>query len=168
MGSPTGSVFIGYRRGDVPFAAHALHCQLAKRFAEHQIIMDVRGGVQAGAEFAAIIREQVARCDALVALIGPGWTQAVDSQGRRRLDLVDDLVRVEIASALVADKRVIPVLVGGAVMPVEQALPDELKPLTGRHAFTLTHENFVCECAGLVWQIENALTNARRMRGELS
>lgn len=126
MGSPTGSVFISYRRGDAPFAAHALHGQLARRFAEHQILMDVQGGVQLGMEFFDTIREQVARCDALVALIGPSWNQATDIQGRRRLDLADDLVRIEIASALIADKRVIPVLVGGAVMPTEGSLPERL------------------------------------------
>jgi len=103
----------------VPFAAHALHGQLAKRFAEHQILMDVQGGIQLGMQFADEIREQVARCDVLVALIGPGWSHASDNQGRRRLDLANDLVRLEIATALKADKRVIPVLVGGAVMPSE-------------------------------------------------
>jgi hypothetical protein len=109
------------------------------------------GGVQAGAEFAEIIREQVARCDVLVAL-GPGWNQATDSQSQRRLDRADDLVRTEIASALTAGKRVIPVLVGGALMPAEESLPDDLKPLARRNAFTLTHENFVAECAYLVRQ----------------
>ena len=72
--------------------------------------MDVQGGVHAGAEFADVIRQQVERCDVLLALIGPDWNQITDVQGRRRLDLQDDLVRVEIASALSAGKRVIPSL----------------------------------------------------------
>ena len=114
MGAPTGSVFISYRRDDAPFAAHALYANLARRFAEHQIFMDVQGGVHAGAEFADLVRDKVARRDVLVAIIGPGWSQATDTQGRLRLKLADDLVRVEISSALRAKKRVVPVLVGGA------------------------------------------------------
>jgi hypothetical protein len=172
MGSPTGSVFISYRRGDAPFAAHALHCRLARRLAEHQIFMDVQG-IGAGADFAEVIRDQITRCDALVALIGRNWLRATDRQGRRRLDLTDDLVRIEIASALRLEKRVIPVLVGvGAVVPAEQSLPDDLKPLVRRNAFRLTHEKFVDECSTLVREIEYAMIAgqgdryARRMRGE--
>ena len=82
--------------------------------------MDVQGGVHAGAEFADLVRDKVARCDVLVAIIGPGWSQATDTQGRLRLKLADDLVRVEISSALRAKKRVMPVLVGGAVMPAKE------------------------------------------------
>jgi hypothetical protein len=160
MGAPTGSIFISCRRGDAPFAAHALHGQLARRFAEHRIFMDVQGGVYAGAEFADVIREQVARCEVLVALIGPDWDQITDDQGRRRLDIPDDLVRIEIASALSAHKRVVPVLVGGAIMPAEDSLPDDLKALARRNAFKLTHENFATECAYLVRQIEMALLDA--------
>jgi hypothetical protein len=139
MGAPTGSVFISYRRDDAPFAAHALYANLARRFAEHQIFMDVQGGVHAGAEFADLVRDKVARCDVLVAIIGPGWSQATDTQGRLRLKLADDLVRVEISSALRAKKRVMPVLVGGAVMPAKESLPHDLQPLTRRNASSVTN-----------------------------
>lgn len=124
--------------------------------------------------FADVIRDQIARCDALVALIGRSWLRATDRQGRRRLDLIDDLVRIEIASALRLGKRVIPVLVGaGAVMPTEELLPDDLKPLVRRNALRLTHERFVDECSTLVREIEHAMIGAqgdryaRRMTGEM-
>ena len=50
MGAPTGSIFISYRRGDAPFAAHAIHGQLSRRFPEDRIFMDVcrEGGIPAG------------------------------------------------------------------------------------------------------------------------
>jgi hypothetical protein len=58
--------------------------------------------------------------------------------GQRRLDNKDDFVRLEIAAALSAGKAVIPVLVGGATMPVEADLPPEIAPLWRRHTRELS------------------------------
>ena len=120
MGAPTGFIFISYRRKDVPFAAHALHCHLARRFPERQLFMDVQGGIRAGLDFAEVIRDRVARCNVLLALIGPSWMQLADA----RLDDPGDFVRLEIASALDMRKRVIPILVENADMPRTHLLPE--------------------------------------------
>jgi hypothetical protein len=55
----------------------------------------------------------------------------------RRLDDPADFVRLEIELALAADKPVWPVLIGGAAMPAEEALPQPLRPLARRQALTL-------------------------------
>jgi hypothetical protein len=57
-----------------------------------------------------------------------------DEQGRRRLDNPEDFVRIEIATALSREVRVIPVLLDGASMPRTTDLPDDLKPLVRRNA----------------------------------
>ena len=171
MGAPTGSVFISYRRGDAPFAAHALYGQLARRFSEHQIFMDVQGGVYAGDEFADVIVRKVELCDVLIALIGPDWDKARDEEGRSRLENPNDLVRREISIALKGRKHVIPVLVGGASMPNGRSLPDDLAPLAERNMFRISHEHFVSECDRLVHEIQMALVKAdgeryqKRLRG---
>ena len=160
MGAPSGSIFISYRRGDAPFAAHALYGQLARRFPEQQIFMDVQGGVYAGDEFAEVIRRQVERCDVLIALIGPDWDGVTDGHGQLRLQNPHDLVRQEICLALRTQKRVIPVLVGGAAMPTAHSLPDDLAPLLDRNMFRLSHDHFVPECDRLIHEIQMALVHA--------
>jgi hypothetical protein len=69
-----------------------------------------------------------------VVVITPGWADVVDERGRRRLDNPEDFVRIEIETALRRDTWVIPVLVGGAVMPASDELPEKLRPLARRQA----------------------------------
>ena len=157
MGAPTGFIFISYRRKDVPFAAHALHCHLARRFPERQLFMDVQGGIRAGLDFAEVIRDRVARCNVLLALIGPSWMQLADA----RLDDPGDFVRLEIASALDMRKRVIPILVENADMPRTHLLPENLRDLTAKHAMRLSQENFAAQIDHIVFEIQRALMESQ-------
>ena len=70
-----------------------------------------------GDEYAETIREQLARSDSLIAVIGPAWLRA-GAPAARRLEDPDDLLRMEIATAL-DGISVVPVLVAGASMPEE-------------------------------------------------
>jgi hypothetical protein len=97
-------------------------------------------------------------------VIGQNWIQARDETGGRRLDNPEDFVRVEIASALVQGKRVIPVLVGEARMPRSDELPEAIKPLARRHAVRLTHERFRADMQGLVKALQDALEEADALR----
>jgi hypothetical protein len=58
------------------------------------------------------------------------------------LDDVNDLHRLEIAKALANDTRVIPVLVGGAIMPQTADLPGEIQGLARRNAFEVSDRRF--------------------------
>ena len=82
-----------------------------------------------GMDFAKQLDHQVAQCRVLLAVIGPHWFDAKDKSGARRLDSDKDYVRVELATALERDITVIPILVDGAVLPAEDSLSDDLKPL---------------------------------------
>ena len=44
--------------------------------------------------------EEVAQCDVLLAVIGPGWLEAHDEKGNRRLNNPDDFVRIEIGTII--------------------------------------------------------------------
>jgi len=70
--------------------------------------------IEAGVDFAEVIRERVHSCAVLVALIGPQWATLTDEEGHRRLDAPHDYVRFEVQAALERGVRVIPVLVHGA------------------------------------------------------
>lgn len=134
-------IFINYRRDDAPGVAGRLFDHLASRHSRGQLFMDV-DAMEPGIDFAKQLEVQISQCHAVVAVIGPHWLDACDQAGHRRLDSDNDYVRVELASALRRDIPVIPVLVDGAVMPAEDRLPDDLKPLARRHALELRHTRF--------------------------
>jgi hypothetical protein len=162
MGVRIKNIFISYRRNDEPFAALALHCHLAKAFPGDCLFMDTRG-IQPGADFASIIRERIARCEVLLAVIGPRWL--TDTEGQSRLDNPDDFVRAEISLAILNRKLVVPVLVEHTEMPREAALPDDLKPLARCNAFRLRQEMFVERCSDLAGAIFDAFLDHRFRRG---
>ncbi|MGH3012132.1 MAG: toll/interleukin-1 receptor domain-containing protein [Gaiellaceae bacterium] len=132
----TSEIFISYRREDAPAHAGRLYDRLAEEFGDEQVFMDV-DALEPGADFVQRIRSAVGSADALLVVIGRGWLEAKTADGERRLDDPQDFVRLEIALALSGDAVVIPVLVGGAVMPAEEDLPPDLARLARRHALTL-------------------------------
>jgi len=87
-----------------------------------------------GINFVEEIEKNVGSCDVLIAVIGKHWLISTDEKRRRRLNNPNDFVRLEIATALKRNIRVIPVLVDGASMPPSGQLPEDLKPLAFRNA----------------------------------
>jgi len=95
-----------------------------------------------GEDFAEAIDKSLSSCTVLVALIGRGWLSAVDAAGGRRVDRTDDFVRLEIAKALERHVRVVPALVGDAVMPEANELPQDLRALARRQAIEISDSRF--------------------------
>jgi hypothetical protein len=126
-------IFISYRRKDSIAWAGRLFDHLSKSFGREQVFMDVEGGIPRGADFEQVLTSALENCDALLALIGPEWWSCTRSDGRRRLEVPEDWVRREIATALKADKFVVPVLVGSGKLPEGDQLPEELRRLAGKH-----------------------------------
>jgi hypothetical protein len=154
-------VFINYRRDDAPGVAGRLFDHLAKSFARHDLFMDV-DAIKPGLDFVKQLDVQVSQCDVLLALIGPHWLDAKDEKGVRRLNGDKDYVRIEIASALKRDIPVIPVLVHGAVMPAEDDLPEDLKPLTRRHALELRHTRFNADADAIGSALKDCLPRPKK------
>jgi hypothetical protein len=105
----------------------------------------------------------------LIAVIGAHWLTSTDGQGGRRLDNPEDFVRMEIATALRRDIRVIPVLVDGALMPQSTDLPNDLKQLVRRNALQVGETHFDDDCRRLVAAIEEVFEKTaaeRREHGE--
>ena len=159
----SGKIFINYRRGEDLGFVHALLGRLESAFATDQVFIDV-DSIEPGLDFVPVLKEQVAQCDILLAVIGKGWSDARDETGIRRLDKSEDWVRIEIASALEQEKRVIPVLLGDARMPRTEELPNELKPLATRNAVRLTHERFKADAASLVSVLQKTLARVQSDR----
>jgi WD40 repeat protein len=156
MAGEGGGIFVSYRRRESRDFAGRLYDRLADRFGEGQVFMDV-DTIEPGVDFAEEISRAVAACQVLLAIIGPGWLTVTDRRGRRRLDDPEDLVRLEIGTALARNVRVIPVLVGDTVMPGRDELPESLAGLARRNAVAIRHENFRSDVGRLVTAIERVL-----------
>ena len=76
---------------------------------------------------------------------------------QRRLDDPTDFVRLEIATALRRDVRVIPVLVQGASMLSEHDLPGELKSLVWHNAIELSHSRWDYDMQSLIQALERVV-----------
>jgi hypothetical protein len=135
-----GGVFICYRREDSAGFARLIYDRLTNKLGRERVFFDV-DNIAPGVDFVDILSERVAKCDALIAVIGRHWTSSVDIHNRRRLDDPDDFVRIEIEAALERKIRVIPVLVDGAIMPRSDDLPDRLKKLRRRQAIEISHNH---------------------------
>jgi hypothetical protein len=150
------AIFLSYRREDAEGEAGRLFADLVKYFGDDRVFMDV-AAIDPGRDFRKVIDENVASCGVLLALIGPHWVDAEDSEGKRRLDDPMDFVRLETASALKRDIPVIPVLVHEAKMPRAEHLPQDLKDLCFRNGVELTHARWDSDVQVLIKALDKCV-----------
>lgn len=125
-------IFINYRRSDSGWPAEHLKDKLDAAFGKDRVFLDVRN-IDAGDDFTSEIESHLLRAAALIVLIDKNWLLGQDQFGRRRLDKEDDWVRKEIRTALNKnDCKVIPLLLDGANLPDQDALPDDISNLSKR------------------------------------
>ena len=142
-------IAINYRRDDTSPWAGRLFDRLSAEFGREHVFMDI-DHLEPGVDFAEEINRAITQSQVLVVMIGPDWATVKDSKGNRRLDSGMDFVRLEIAAALLGNLRVIPILVGGAVMPALEELPEDLKPLARRHAIEISDLRFHADVDRLI------------------
>jgi TIR domain len=109
-------VFISYRRDDSAGYAGRVRDRLDREFGRDLLFMDVEN-ILLGTDFPQVVRDEVAKCDMLLAVIGSNWIAAKNKEGSRRLDDPKDFVRIEIAAALQRNIPVVPILLDGARIP---------------------------------------------------
>ena len=134
-------VFISYRRDDSAAFAGRVHDRLEREFGRDLLFMDV-DAIPLGADFVEVLGREVAKCDVLLAIIGPNWVDARADDGSRRLEDDNDFVRIEIATALARGIPVIPVLLEGTKVPRADQLPSDLKGLVRRNGLDVRHSSF--------------------------
>jgi hypothetical protein len=154
----SGQIFISYRRDDSSASAGRLYDRLLVRLPNNPIFIDV--DLDPGIDFVEAIEASVSSCAVLIAVIGKRWLRSSVGKGKRRLENPEDFVRVEIATALKRNIRVIPVLVDGALMPRSSDLPDDLSLLARRNALEISHNRFNADFARLVTAIKGVVKKA--------
>ena len=131
-----GGVFISYRRALSIEHAVKLYEVLKDHLGERRVFFD-QTAIPQGAEFPEEIETALNHAHLVLIVIAPGWTKDIHT---RALDPCVDWVRREAAitqsrrsAADPPEVRV--VLVGGASMPAEHELPEDLHWLTAINAF---------------------------------
>src|SRR5258706_6392799 len=156
-GGVNHKIFINYRRGDDPGFTTALYMHLEEKFGRSSLFMDVEGHIKPGDDFVEVLQSQVSQCEVLLVVIGPRWTDLLAA----RLGDVDDFVAVEIEAAVNQRKKVIPVLVGGAIFPRAAALPDRIRGLARKNAVDLRPGRFKTDCESLTAALNDAFASMR-------
>jgi hypothetical protein len=143
------AIFLSYRRDDAQGWAGHLGEALAAAFGAAPVFLDLRS-IPPGADFVDAIESTLASAAVVLALVGPRWLSATGADARRRLDAPDDLVRLELATALRRGVPVIPLLLGGARMPAATELPPDLAALARRQALEVSDARWEHDVAALV------------------
>ena len=146
-------IFVSYRRDDAAGHAGRLADRLVEHFGRNRIFVDI-DSISPGEDFVTVIENAVGSCEILIAVMGQKWLSA---GGTGRLDNPSDYVRLEIATALRRDIRVIPVLVQRASMPKQQDLPEDLAKLTRRNAIELSDHRWANDVDQLIDVMEKVL-----------
>ncbi len=150
------NLFISYRRDDSSGYAINLYDRIASRFGHDRVFMDI-DHIQPGEDFHDIIHEKLKSVQVAIVLIGKHWLN-IPGESSRRIDNPDDWVRLEIATLLERKIRVIPVLVGGAIMPKSTELPECLQPLARRQAHEISDNRFRTDVDRLIQVLETMMS----------
>lgn len=149
------TIFICYRRhGEGSGYGGRLADKLVQYFGPHQCFRDVEN-IETGTDFVEAIQRAIDVCTLLVVVIGPDWATREDATHRPRIEDPQDFVRLEVATALKRNMRVMPVLVGGAQLPEVGDLPDDLAALARRQAHELTDSRWDFDTDRLIESIES-------------
>ncbi|WP_020474841.1 toll/interleukin-1 receptor domain-containing protein [Zavarzinella formosa] len=120
-------VFISYRRSDSEPAANRLNSDLRNRLGGEVVFFDV-DTIPAGEPFPEVIAAGIQSAQVVLVLIGKTWHETRDAAGNLRLHLEEDFVRREIELARAGDKVIIPVLIDGAELRLDdERLPESLR-----------------------------------------
>jgi len=154
-------LFISYRRDDQPGYAGRLADALESAFGADNVFRDIED-IRPGDDFVVVLQKQLKGIDVMLVMIGPAWL-TTSRDGVRRLDEPEDFVRMEIETGLRSGKPVLPVLVGGAVMPTEEDLPAAIRALARRQAIVLSDSGWSSDVARLADSIRPFLPARRHL-----
>ena len=149
-------IFISYRREDSRGYAGRIYDRLSQHFGCDQVFMDI-DSIEPGTDYQKKIQQALESCDVLIAIIGKNWLTVCDKEGQQRIKNSQDLVRIEIQTALRANLTVIPILVEGTTMPQFESLPKPLKPFGRQQAKEISDSNFHRDIDSLISTVERTV-----------
>jgi len=135
------AVFISYRRSENTLHASLLETSLSALLGDGAVFRD-RTTLSPGDPFPSHIEKAIQTAAVVLIVIGVGWLDVRDEKtGERRLEQANDYVRREIELALEWQRKIVPVLIDGAKVPLASDLPKSIAALTDAEAVDLSwHE----------------------------
>ncbi|MGE0490467.1 MAG: SUMF1/EgtB/PvdO family nonheme iron enzyme [Vulcanimicrobiota bacterium] len=119
-------IFLSYRRSDSTPYSTLIRDFLTREFGAKRLFRDLEE-IEAGEEYARVLKEKIGKSNAVLVLVGPKWLQEfLDRDGQT------DYVVMEMKTAFGRRRPIIPVLVGGGRLPSEkdlENLPAETRDL---------------------------------------
>jgi len=148
------TIVISYRRDDSKWIAGRIFDRLEGHYGKGSVFMDI-DSIPLGLDFREHLRETLARCDVLLAVVGPNWLGRT-AAGERIADETD-WVRIEIEAALAKNIPVIPVLIDNSRMPKPDELPEGLRNFAFRQAAGVDTDHFRPHMDRLISSIDQHL-----------
>lgn len=157
-------IFISYRRDGTTAYAGWLADSLGDHFGEQNVFRDI-GSIEPGMDFVEAIERALESCAVMLVVIGRNWAALLRKHEETGQE---DYTRLEIATALKRNVRVIPVLVQGAAIPRAEELPVDLAALRRRQAIELHDTNWKSDVVHLIGVLENIPRFSKERKGTLS
>src|ERR1700730_18667261 len=153
----TSGIFISYRRSDSKSDARSICQRLERTFGKGKVFIDV-DTIRPGKNLQSVLKNDLEKCNSMIVVIGPRWLELLGSSGPADSETGHDYVRLEVTSALERKLPIFPVLVDGATMPEAKDLPDDLKPLAFRQAYSVRHDSFPRDMLGLEQELRRSVS----------
>ena len=122
----TSKIILSYRRSDSDVITGRIRDNLANRYGEDAVFMDI-DSIPLGFDYRKQIKDALLENKIFIAVIGPKWLGGKGKEAR--INEENDPVRIEVETALQQGTPVIPVLVSGATIPKSTELPPSLQNL---------------------------------------
>jgi hypothetical protein len=158
-------IFLSYRRADDRGTTGRLYDHLAQAFGKDAIFYDVEK-IPRGVDFRDYIDQTIRKCKVVLVVIGPVWATLADARGRR-LDQANDLVRIEVETALRWNKKIIPVLTDDARMPAAADLPATIERLSSQNASQMHNNQYFEQDINTLLDDITRMGVARRVQGPI-
>lgn len=123
-------IFISYEREDAAGWAGSIYQRLKDSYGPTIVFKDEEE-TRTGTDWPPRLARLVKMCNALVLIIGPGWT---DSRIITKLNDETNWVHKEIVTAIDAHRPIFPVVIEGASVPT-QGIPNKISQALNRHHF---------------------------------
>lgn len=134
-------IFLSYRRADSQATAGRMAQFLDAVSAVKQVFLDV-DDIEIGEDYELKIRRALAEASHAFVLIGSAWRGPEAAAAHSRILADNDVVRLEVRTALASRVRLVPILIDEARMPAAHELPEDLRSLAKINAFSLRSAHF--------------------------